>query len=161
MARAVAAAAALFLAQAGCSLAPRYERPAPPVTEIWEAGAAAGPSGVADLGWREVFQDPALQALVALALENNRDLRAAALAVELARAQYRIERADRLPAVSATGTATRQHLDADLSPTGSAARTTSYTVRAWRSDHPAFEAMTEEAREKLAKDPDWYAKGKG
>lgn len=36
-----------------------------------------------------------------------------------------------------------------------------YRSRAWRSDHPAFEMMTEEARAKLAQDPDWYAKGKG
>lgn len=127
--RAALAAAALLLAS--CSLAPRYERPAPPVAEGWgagEGGAPAVPSPVADLGWREVFQDPALQALVGLALRNNRDLRVAALNVELARARYRIERADRLPAVSATGAATRQHLDADLSPTGSGTTTTSYTV---------------------------------
>jgi len=36
-----------------------------------------------------------------------------------------------------------------------------YTGRAWSSDHPAFQMMIEEAREKLARDPDWYAKGKG
>jgi thymidylate synthase len=36
-----------------------------------------------------------------------------------------------------------------------------YKARSWQSDHPAFQMMTEEAREKLAKDPDWYAKGKG
>jgi len=33
--------------------------------------------------------------------------------------------------------------------------------RAWRSDDEAFAFMTEEAKEKLAKDPDHYAKGKG
>jgi len=33
--------------------------------------------------------------------------------------------------------------------------------RAWPSDHPAFTIMIEEAREKLARDRDWYAKGKG
>jgi len=36
-----------------------------------------------------------------------------------------------------------------------------YKARSWQSDHPAFQMMTEEAREKLTKDPDWYAKGKG
>jgi len=92
------------------------------------AGAASGPSTAADLGWREVFQDPGLQALVALALENNRDLRVAALTVELTRAQYRIVRADRLPAAGGVAGATRQHLDADVSPTGSATTRTSYTV---------------------------------
>jgi thymidylate synthase len=36
-----------------------------------------------------------------------------------------------------------------------------FTERAWPSTHPAFESMTAEAREKLAKDPDWYAKSRG
>ena len=36
-----------------------------------------------------------------------------------------------------------------------------YAARSWTSDHRAFRMMTEEAREKLAQDPDWYAKGKG
>ena len=40
-------------------------------------------------------------------------------------------------------------------------RTTPYTLRAWESSHPAFEMMTEEAKQKLAQDPDWYAKAKG
>jgi len=35
-----------------------------------------------------------------------------------------------------------------------------FTSRSWSSDHPAFTMMTEEARQKLAQDPDWYAKGK-
>ncbi len=35
-----------------------------------------------------------------------------------------------------------------------------FTQRAWESTHPAFEMMTLEAREKLTKDPDWYAKAK-
>lgn len=33
--------------------------------------------------------------------------------------------------------------------------------RAWETTHPAFEMMTAEARENLAKDPDWYAKARG
>lgn len=40
-------------------------------------------------------------------------------------------------------------------------RRSSFATRAWESTHPAFEIMTNEAREKLAKDPDWYAKAKG
>lgn len=36
-----------------------------------------------------------------------------------------------------------------------------WQARAWPSDHPAFEMMTQEARQKLTQDPDWYAKGKG
>jgi len=40
-------------------------------------------------------------------------------------------------------------------------RQSSFSTRAWESTHPAFEMMTKEAREKLANDPDWYAKAKG
>jgi thymidylate synthase len=37
-------------------------------------------------------------------------------------------------------------------------RQSPFTERSWQSTHPAFEMMTKEAREKLAKDPDCYAK---
>ncbi len=40
-------------------------------------------------------------------------------------------------------------------------RASSWRNRTWKSDHPAFKTMTAEAREKLAKDPDWYAKARG
>jgi thymidylate synthase len=40
-------------------------------------------------------------------------------------------------------------------------RTTSFQERAWRSSHPGFEMMTREAREKLALDPDWFARARG
>ncbi len=39
-------------------------------------------------------------------------------------------------------------------------RNAPFTVRAWDSTHPAFEMMTVEAKEKLAIDPDWYAKAR-
>ena len=40
-------------------------------------------------------------------------------------------------------------------------RQSSFRERSWETTHTAFEMMTAEAREKLAKDPDWYAKAKG
>ena len=40
-------------------------------------------------------------------------------------------------------------------------RRSPFTERAWESTHPAFKVMTDEARQKLAQDPDWYAKAKG
>jgi multidrug efflux system outer membrane protein len=127
------AAAALALLLAGCSLAPRYRRPEAPVAPEFPAPAAASAPGAAapaDLGWREVFGDPRLQALVALALEHNRDLRVAALNVELTRAQYRIQRAERLPAVVGQADASRQRVPADLSSSGEATTSTRYTVGA-------------------------------
>ncbi len=40
-------------------------------------------------------------------------------------------------------------------------KNSSFRERSWESTHPAFEMMTLETREKLAQDPDWYARAKG
>lgn len=94
----------------GCTLAPHYDRPAAPVAGTYPAApegyaTAEVKSGetrrAAEIGWREFFTDPRLQMLIATALENNRDLRTAALRIEEARAQYQIQRADLLPTVNA------------------------------------------------------------
>jgi len=37
-------------------------------------------------------------------------------------------------------------------------RKSSFKERSWESTHPAFEMITQETREKLTKDPDWFAK---
>ncbi|MBN1457857.1 MAG: hypothetical protein JW912_08395 [Sedimentisphaerales bacterium] len=37
----------------------------------------------------------------------------------------------------------------------------SFKDRAWDTNHPAFEMMTQQARENLERDPDWYARAKG
>jgi multidrug efflux system outer membrane protein len=131
-AAAALAAAVAGVAAQGCSLAPRYRTPDAPVAGEWQQAATAPPPAppAADLGWRDVFGDEQLQALVALALRNNRDLRVAALNVELTRAQYRIQRADQLPSVAASASGTRQRVPADLSPTGEALTSTSYSVGA-------------------------------
>jgi multidrug efflux system outer membrane protein len=109
MRRAAALAAAGLLLQ-GCALEPRYVRPAPAVPQTWPMGAAyPAPSAEAalpSLSYREVFRDPRLQQLVDRALAGNQDLRAALANVEIARAQYRIQRADLLPQIGANGAAT-------------------------------------------------------
>ena len=64
--------------------------------------AASGTNeSVATPGWRTFFVDTRLHQLIDLALANNRDLRETALNIVKARAQYRIQRADLFPAVSA------------------------------------------------------------
>ncbi|MBB3844973.1 efflux transporter outer membrane subunit [Xanthomonas arboricola] len=114
----------------GCTLMPRYARPDAPVperfagTELSTASTTidtASPEqaiDIANIGWRQVFTDPALQQVIALALENNRDLRVAALNIEVARAQYRVERAALLPAVQGTGTANNARTPSELAIPG-------------------------------------------
>jgi outer membrane protein, multidrug efflux system len=101
-----AIALALF---SGCSLVPRYERPAAPIPNAWPQGEAAGSgTAAADIAWRDFFRDARLAQLIAIALKNNRDLRVAMLNVEQARAQYRIRRADELPTVGVGISGSRQ-----------------------------------------------------
>jgi multidrug efflux system outer membrane protein len=113
----------------GCSLAPKYERPAAPVASTFpDAPDGQAARSTADIGWREFFPDQRLQALIASSLENNRDLRIAALRIEEARAQYNIQRADLLPAVNLGASGSRARTPAELSPTRSGNVSSSYQV---------------------------------
>jgi multidrug efflux system outer membrane protein len=86
------------LAAAGCSFIPEYQRPAAPVPLQWpEQLGADGTVAVAAADWRAFFADAPLQALIAAALEHNRDLRIAVARVDEARALAGIARADRFP----------------------------------------------------------------
>lgn len=126
----------MVLYLAGCStMAPKYSQPAAPVPAAWPAGPAyqttvAQPADkkVADIPWQEFFVDPQLRKVIALALENNRDLRIAALNIERSQAQYQIRRADLLPKVDATAAASFQRIPEDLSSTGRAMNVEQYSV---------------------------------
>ncbi len=111
----------------GCvSMAPDYKRPDAPISDNWPQVAANGdmqdqPITLAgDIGWRDFFEDKQLQKLIELALANNRDLRIAALNIQKAKAQYRIQRSELFPAVNAAASETAQRLPHDLSSTGAA-----------------------------------------
>ena len=123
----VAAAAAL----SACSMAPKYAQPQVETGSFPAVSGSLNPTGqvaATRLGWQDYFADARLQALMALALQNNRDLRVAALNVEAVRAQYAIARADRLPALGATGTGNKGRVAQDLSATGQSYITESYTA---------------------------------
>ena len=91
--------------------------PIPPTTVPALATAPATDAPAADIGWRDFFVDQRLQQVIALALENNRDLRVAVLNVQRAQGLYRVQRADRVPSVGANGTWSRTGGDGPLSDT--------------------------------------------
>lgn len=149
---AVALAAALA---GGCTMIPAYQRPAAPVPQAFPvvtlpAAAESAPADTAEpaaadaakaapddsaapapadtIAWGDYFADAQLREVIALALANNRDLRVAALNIERARAQYRIRRADLLPAIGATGSQNAQRLPDDLSNGGGADVTRVYSA---------------------------------
>lgn len=97
------------------TIAPDYNRPAAPIADALPYAQDRSTDIASLVSWRDVFSDPALQALIETALENNRDLRVATLNVERARALYRIQRADSLPSVTASGDYSRQRFGENAS----------------------------------------------
>lgn len=110
MRKAISFAAVVLLA--GCNLAPKHITPAlstptafPP--EVSPSGARADAVSV---GWQDFYQDERLRALIAQALDNNRDLRISVARIEEARGLYRIQRSDQLPQLGLSSGATRSRI---------------------------------------------------
>ncbi|WP_368641824.1 efflux transporter outer membrane subunit [Castellaniella ginsengisoli] len=123
------AISALSLALGACSLAPTYHRPQAPIPDRFPVVAAE--AGQAELpSWRDFFRDPRLQALVELALKNNRDLRIAVDRVEEARAQFGIVQSDRLPTIGAMGSGQITRAPADMRNGGADASSVSRSYTA-------------------------------
>lgn len=117
----------LTLALGGCSMAPTYQRPEAPIARQWDADSDFRAISAQKLDWQAFILDPELRRLVDIALANNRSLRQSLLDIEQARAQYRIQRADRVPGLAGTATGTRQRVPADLS-NGTSTQVSSYQV---------------------------------
>lgn len=135
-----------ILALSACSFIPHYHRPQSPVPARWPVDAApsattsASGRSVDQIGWQDVFTDPRLRRLVEIALENNRNLRIAVLNVAASEAQFRVERGNLFPAISATGSGLAERLPGNsglplggigsgastLQPTGGTATTFHY-----------------------------------
>lgn len=114
---------ALPVLVAGCTMVPKYSRPDMPVAASWPSGDAYHMTGTAgkaaaDTAWEEYFQSAPLKKLIKRALENNRDLRVAALNIERAAAAYRIQKTNLLPTVNAGASGARTGTPENISATG-------------------------------------------
>jgi outer membrane protein, multidrug efflux system len=91
--------ALLSLLLTGCTVGPKYKRPAlqPPVEFYAERQIDA--SSEADLAWWDLFKDPVLQGLIREALKNNYDLQIALARVEQERALAGVTRSQYFPQV--------------------------------------------------------------
>lgn len=136
-------AVATLLALSGCTLAPTYVRPAAPVPADLAAVDAAPAAGAATdtlamPDWQQVFLDPRLRQTIALALQNNRDLRVAVLSIDKARAQYRLQRAAQLPSFDANASMSRGRSSAASNDDGVSQVSTSDTLQvglsSWQLD---------------------------
>ena len=136
------------LALAGCNMAPKYVRPDLPVPADSPTGAAydnaalqGSAQDLASTAWEDFFTDERLREVIRTALASNRDLRVSLANVEQARALYKVQRADLLPGVAASGSATYQKLPfaaAGQVNGGGAGRMDNYSaslgVSAWELD---------------------------
>ncbi|WP_295946182.1 efflux transporter outer membrane subunit [uncultured Xanthomonas sp.] len=136
-------AVATLLALSGCTLAPTYVRPAAPVpADLAAVDAAPAAGAAADTlampDWQQVFLDPRLRQTIALALQNNRDLRVAMLSIDKARAQYRLQRAAQLPSFDANASMSRGRSSAASNDDGVSQVSTSDTLQvglsSWQLD---------------------------
>lgn len=117
-------ATASALALAGCNLAPKYIQPSAPVPPALPQGQAfpalaPGDGAIDRMGWQSFFTDPRLKDTIALALANNRDLRATIANVERTRALYRVQRAGQFPTIGASAGASVTHNASSAAAAGS------------------------------------------
>ena len=121
------AAAAL----SACTLMPHYQRPQSPVPDRWPAdagapmtAASAAAPGVTPGRLRQrlrrsdrleglLHRSTPCSASIDIALENNRNLRIAVLNVAASEAQFRVQRGNLFPAISATGSGLAERLPAN------------------------------------------------
>ena len=107
------------LLSSGCLLGPNYMRPEMANPQQFRFVEGAQAESLADAPWFQVFDDPALQALVKEAIANNLDLRAAVARVEEMRARAGISRSflypqvDGLASYTARGASSAQPDDRD------------------------------------------------
>jgi multidrug efflux system outer membrane protein len=136
MMRRMIPAAMAMAALGGCNLAPRYNRPPPAIPASWPAGDAYLRQSEATLPavtYQDIFRDPHLQAIIAQALTNNQDLRAALANVASARAQARVARGEIFPQIDGTARHNITHsgaLSSNATPGGGGQTSRTYSVQA-------------------------------
>ena len=95
----------LALLSTSCAtMEPKLDRADPAIPASWPAGSsvlAQSEAALPAVTYKQIFADPRLQTVIALALVNNRDLMTAAANIAAAREQYRIQRAQQFPQVNA------------------------------------------------------------
>lgn len=111
---AISAVVALLGLAAGCTVGPRYSRPAPPVSppDAWKTQTpwqqAAPKDSIPKGEWWKIFNDPALDAYEQQLLQANQSLVAARDRLDQARSLARVATADMFPQVSADPSAVRE-----------------------------------------------------
>jgi multidrug efflux system outer membrane protein len=103
-------------ALAGCMVGPDYRRPTLEMPQSWRFEDAAA-KDTANTAWWGQFDDPVLNDLIQIALQENKDAKIAAARVEQFLGQYGTTRAALFPQVGAGASASRQRVSQVSGPT--------------------------------------------
>ena len=110
----LAASIACAMALTGCvTLGPDYQRPDVPLPQTWRSDLPNA-KDVVNTEWWKGLGDPALDALIAEAIDANKDLQLATLRVEQFDAKLLITRADGRPQVGYSASAQRKRYSEEL-----------------------------------------------
>jgi multidrug efflux system outer membrane protein len=143
----------ILLLLAGCTLHPKYQRPAVDLPGSYRSAPteAAQAMALGNAKWWDVFQDPRLQDLIRVALQQNYDVRIAASRIIQARAQLGITRADQFPAVyGGAGAASQRSAANKLQPAYQLNAEQLNASMSWELDFwGKFRSATESARAQL------------
>ncbi|MGI4813582.1 MAG: efflux transporter outer membrane subunit [Janthinobacterium lividum] len=143
---------ALALPLGACSLVPTYTRPALPLADHFDG---APPTALADATpvrseWWRVYQDSALDALVAHSLRNNFSLAAAIAAVEEARGNAEKAGAPRYPSLALGATFDRSHQGGGGSQSSTSKSQSVFGAASYETDFWGFNAANANAAVSLA-----------
>ena len=118
-------ATSALLALTACHFAPKHVQPPMPTPSVYDGGAsAAAGTRAVNIGWRDFFADPRLDALIEAALAHNRDLAVSVARIEQARGFYRIQGAQRYPEPVLAAGASRSHNGRNAAGLGAASDVT-------------------------------------
>jgi outer membrane protein, multidrug efflux system len=130
---AISAVLAVLGLAAGCTVGPRYSRPAPPTPppDAWKTQPpwqqAAPKDSIPKGAWWQIFNDPALDTYEQQLLQANQSLVAARDRLDQARSLARVATADMFPQLSADPSALREHSGANRPLDGQAPPVLPYT----------------------------------
>ena len=99
----------VLLSMTGCVVGPRYHRPVTNPPDNFRFAHGQTTNSLADLPWRDVFQNPFLQNLIVGVLTNNYDLRLAVARVEEARYVVMATRSPLFPQIGYGAVIERSH----------------------------------------------------
>lgn len=138
----------LILGVSGCKVGPNFVRPDYKSSNVFRFDTATTDT-IVNLKWWKLFNDPVLDTLIKIALEENKDVLVAAARIEAARATVGYNKADMFPTINVAAGASRGNFSgAKFDNTSN--NFYAYPELIWEIDFwGKYRRLTEEARAEL------------